>query len=177
MVIFLWTLSCTVSWGQYIYGISTEWDDSFKEWIIWAEEEEFDGSLSMRWPLRNDWSEWDFEFSGQRGAFYLKRQNDPEYWEGSMGNQLVSCRTVWPGDRRSWMVVQGDKRMQISTAFGNIADEWIAEDSRYGRLRIFTDWEGDPRDWIIEDELSDEIPLLMKLMMIHIALMQSIPRI
>ena len=163
--------------GQTIYGMSTEWNDSFREWIILGEDEDQDGSLEIRWPLRDDWTEWDWDFGGIRGEFYMRRPNDPEAWEGSGDGALVEGRTVWPGDRSRWVVVSGNIRMELGTRYSHIADEWIAEDRKFGRLYIYTDWEGDPRDWVIEDELSEEVPLVMKLLMVHIALMQSVPKI
>ena len=158
-------------------GVSTEWDNTFSEWIIFAEDEEDDGKLVMKWPLRQDWSEWEVEFGGIDGELYLRRENDPGLWEGSADNQLITARTVWPGDMSEWIIVQEGIRINLRTRYGNLADEWIVDHPRYGFLRMYTDWEGDPRDWIVEDELSEEIPKLMKLMIIHLVLIQSAPKL
>lgn len=177
IILFIGLMSWLPVNAQILVGVSTQWNDSFKEWNILGETEEDDGTLTMRWPLRNDWSSWDFRFEEIRGELYMRRANDPDYWEGSGDGQLVSCRAVWPGDKREWTVTMADIRIKIRTRFNNIADEWIAEDQRYGSFYMYTDWEGDPRDWIIEDKLSEEVPFLMKIMMMHIVLMQSVPRI
>lgn len=174
-IIFLYSLSTLV--GQRIYGVSTEWNDSFREWIIYGEDEDQDGTLDMRWPLRNDWTEWDWDFADIRGEFYMRRPTDPEAWEGSGDGVIVEGRTIWPGDRGKWVIVSGELRIEIRTRYTNIADEWIVDDRKYGKLRMYTDWEGDPRDWIIEDELSEDVHVVVKLFMIHIALMQSIPKL
>ncbi len=163
--------------GQYLIGISTVWNDSFKEWTLIAEEESDDGKLEMRWQLRNDWSEWDFDFAGVRGEIFLKRENDNQHWQARGNGDVVNARTVWPGDRSEWQVSYQDIDLTIRTVIRDIADEWVVEDRRYGTFLVYTDWEGDPRDWIIEDNLSEDIPHLMKIMLVHVVLMQSIPRI
>ena len=41
---------------------------------------------------------------------------------------------------------------------------------------MYTEYLNDPRDWIIEDSLSNEISIQMKIMMIFIVMYHSTPK-
>jgi len=163
--------------GQSIYGVSSYWNDSFKEWIILAPEEEDDGKLQMMWELRNDWTEWEFEYMGMRGRIEQPNDRQPEYWELKSGYQTVTMRTQWPGDFSEWRIASDSITLVIKTRYNQIADEWVIDDSKYGDFYMYTEWEGDARDWLIKDFLAEEVSLLMKIAIVHIVLLQSVPRI
>ncbi len=166
---------CTVdAYGQAILGISAVWDDNLTEWKIYGETEESDGTLEIKWPLNNDWTEWEFEIYHLDGDVMMPRNNVFEYWEMRNGSDLVTIRTQWPGDTRQWTVRYKGIKLNIATRYGNIADEWIVDSKQYGYWSMYTEYEGDPRDWIIEDELDPEIDVIMKMALVHIALVSSI---
>ena len=163
--------------AQEILGVRTYWNDDFREWIIMAEEEKNDGKLQMMWELRNDWTEWEFDFLNLRGKIEQPRTNNPEFWTLKSGYENITMRTIWPGDRTEWKITDGFINLVIKTRYNNIGDEWLVNDSKYGDFYMYTEWEGDPRDWLIEDFLEPEVSTLMKLALIHVVLMQSAPRI
>lgn len=163
--------------AQEILGVRTYWNDDFREWIILAEEEKNDGKLQMMWELRNDWTEWEFDFLHLRGKIEQPRTNDAEFWTLKSGYENITMRTVWPGDRTEWKVSDGFINLVIKTRYNNVGDEWLVNDGKYGDFYIYTEWEGDPRDWLIEDFLEPEVSTLMKIALIHVVLMQSAPRI
>lgn len=162
--------------AQEIFGVRTYWNDDFKEWIILAEDEKNDGKLQMMWELRNDWTEWEFNFLDWRGKIEQPREKDHEFWTLKSGYETITMRTSWPGDRTEWKISDGSMSLVVKTRYNNIGDEWLVSDPVYGDFYMYTEWEGDARDWITEDYLEPVVTTLMKIAIIHVVLMQSAPR-
>jgi hypothetical protein len=55
-------------------------------------------------------------------------------------------------------------------------EQWSVEDSRRGKLIIYTERQRDPRDWIIEDELDSSVSLPMKMTLVFLAILNTIPK-
>ena len=171
---FLLLLCCNLAWSQSILGVSAVWDDNLTEWKIYAEDEAYDGTLEIKWPLNNDWTEWEFEIYDLDGDVEMPRNNQFEYWEMRNGSDLVTIRTQWPGDIRQWNIRFQDYRLTVQTRYGDIADEWLVDSQEHGFWTMYTEYEGDLRDWIIEDDLDEDVPILVKMAILHIVLISSI---
>lgn len=169
----LFSLDC---FSQYIVGLHSRWEDSFHEWVILGEYEDDDGLLETRWKLKNDWTEWNFTFSGISGDIIMRHKSNPGFWETRSNGLLVTARAIWPQDPTQWQITFGNYKLILKTRFGLIGDEWLVDDEKAGTFYMYTEWEGDPRSWIIEDNLEENIPVLVKIAMIHTVIMQSIPR-
>ena len=77
---------------QHLSGVSSRWSDSFVEWEIYAvsadtsaseeddsdyPDEEMVGELKLRWlNLRDDWTDWDFQYGDLRGTIRQKWKDD-----------------------------------------------------------------------------------------------------
>jgi hypothetical protein len=175
------TTCCLLAGGllqaQYITGIATRWNDSFSEWEIYAvDEEELSGELRMLWPMRNDWTDWEYRLGEERGRIRLKWRDDFNEWEISAGNMVATARTLWRDNFREWRISNGKQQLTFRCRYGNITDEWEVRDSNYGDFRIYTTWEGDPRDWTVIDELDENIPLTMRMAMVFLATFVSTPK-
>jgi len=162
--------------AQYLTGIATAWSDSFVEWQLFSDEEEVMGNLKMRWPTRNDWTEWDYRLGDEFGTIKLKWKENPNEWEIRGDNQIVTARTVFANDFRQWRITDNSTRLTLQSKYGNRWDEWAIKEVTYGNFQIYTNWEGDPREWIIVDEFEDEISFPMKMAIVFIAVFHSSPK-
>ncbi len=162
--------------GQRLAGLSTRWDDSFSEWVIYGEEETEIGEIVMKWPMRADWQEWVFQFGDLSGTIRVKWRDDPNLWELRAGNLLFTIRTVWRDDWRQWEIKGHGFQMDMKSRWGNILEEWVAQDSLLGLIKVYTAWEGDLRDWVIEDLTAEEVPTAMKLAMVFIPVTYATPK-
>ena len=162
--------------GQPIVGLSTKWDDSFAEWLIVTEDEDLTGEITLRWPMRNDWSEWDIRLGEMSGAIKAKWKDDPNVWELRADNEIVTIRTIWTGDFRQWEIKGSTCSFDIKSRWSNIFEEWLSDENSKGQLKIFTAWEGDLRDWIIEDELSEDVSTPCKIAMMFIPVLYATPK-
>ena len=161
--------------AQSLVGLSAKWDDSFSEWVLY-DEQQLEGEITMKWPLRSDWTSWNFRLGELSGTVQVKWKGDANLWELRADNEIVTIRTIWKDDWRQWEVANGNIKLDVKSKYGNILEEWMAHDDRYGTMKIYTSWEGDVRDWVIEDTLSDEISLPTKIAMTFIPVFYSTPK-
>lgn len=167
--------ACNLS-AQQLSGIATRWSDSFGEWIVFAEEEEEPGELRMRWVGLDNWTEWEYRLGESTGQIQLKWNEDPNEWEIRGDNRIITARTLYRGDPMEWRITDNTNQLTLNNRYGNTSDHWTIRDSDHGYFSVYTAWEGDPRDWIIEDELGPAIDLPMKMALVFIAIYHSIPK-
>ena len=161
--------------AQVLTGISADWDDSFKEWTLYTDDQDLEGELKTRWMLNDDWSDWSFRLGEESGRLKIKWKDNPNEWDIRIGNEIITARTVFNNDFREWRIQGNNQNIRIKTRFRNIADEWEIATDTYGYFSIYTSFEGDPRDWYIVDEL-ENVSLGMKMAMVFVALYSSIVR-
>lgn len=165
--------------AQIVTGLSTAWSDSFREWIIYTEDEEgeeTEGELRQRWSNSDNWTEWEFRIGDLSGHIRQKWPNDPNAWELWADNETISARTVWPNDFREWRVSWRGKQLTFKSRFGNILEEWELRGNNEGQFAVYTRFEGDPREWLISDELDDAHPFGVRLMMAFLAAYHATPK-
>ena len=160
--------------AQALTGAATRWNDSFSEWVIYSADGE--GELRLRWPSQDDWTEWQYRLDESTGTLKLKWRGDLNEWEARGDNQIATARTVWRDNFREWRITDGKHTLTLRSRYGNTWDEWTARTSSAGHFEMYTGFEGDPRDWVIVDELDESVPLVMKLLMTHVVLFQSSPK-
>lgn len=163
--------------GQQITHVATKWDDSFKEWILYDAEKEVEGHLEMRWILNNDWGKWDYRLGEESGMIDMKWRESPEEWDIKGFDEIVYARTVWPGDLGTWRIKGEELTITFESRYTFRKDEWRIKTDRYGEFVIYTEFEGDPRDWVIYDDLSSEITFTMKMAMIFLAIYNGSPKV
>ncbi len=161
--------------AQYLTGIATRYDDSFVEWNFFSEDEE-EGELKMRWQLQDDWTQWDYRFEDAIGNIEMKWRDNPNEWELRGNNKIVTARTLWNGDFKEWRISNSDFNLTLRTRWNNQLDEWELRDGDHGTFRMLTAWERDPRDWVIEDGLDEEVSFEMKLMLVFLVVFNSSPK-
>ena len=189
-------LFCTgaPAFAQNLSGISARWSDSFVEWELFApapdslqtvnddgeqEElvEEAVGELKLRWlNLRDDWTEWDFSLGDERGTIRMKWKDDPSQWElRTYSGSVVSMRASWRNDLTEWRVTDNSIALTLKTRWSGQLDEWLVQDNTRGTFYMYTLYEGDPRDWAIEESLDETVSGPMKMALVFLGVFHASP--
>ena len=168
--------SCQSVSAQYITGIGTRWSDEFTEWIIYTDDEELEGEINMRWQMQRDWTEWDYTLGDETGSIRLKWKDDPGLWEISGGGEIITARVLWRGDYSEWRVTNNSQTITLKCRWSDNFNEWRLKNGKYGEFNLITDWENDPREWIVEDDLDDEVSLHMKVAILFLVTYHSSPK-
>lgn len=168
------------SQAQYLTGLSSYYDDSFIEWRFYAEDEQGDedeGELKITWQLReNDFTEWDYRIGDAFGTIKMKWKDNPEEWELRGNNTIIGARTVWPGQFEEWRITDNSTTLTLKSKWSNQWDEWLLRNSNNGNFSMYTNYERDPRDWVIVDELDDKVTFEMKVMLMFVVMFNSTPK-
>ena len=158
--------------AQRADALATRWSDAFDEWIFFREGEEV-GYLEPIW--RNNWTQWRLRID-TTAEIRQVREGDPTYWELSTPNEVVTARALWTNDLSQWRISDDDIRLRLNAKWANRSDEWIINDKSHGRLYFYAYWEGDPRDWIIVDQLGAEVSDAMWMMAVFVGVVNSFPK-
>jgi hypothetical protein len=161
--------------AQALAGIAVKWRDNYKEWTIVATDET-KGELQVRFHSNDDWSEWNYRLGEQVGQIRLKWRGNPNEWETRGENIIVSARTSFSNDFRQWRVSSGDVILRLRVVYNNSWEVWEMESDRHGRMDIYTAWERDFGEWEINDELSREVALPLRMTAIFLAIFHSFPK-
>lgn len=176
LISFLLLLSLSIQ-AQYIIGIGTKWSDEFTEWKVYTEDEELEGEITMRWPMQLDWTEWDYNVGDASGSIRMTWKNDPNQWEINGNDELITARTLWKDDVTEWRITNNSQTITLKSRWSNNFNEWQLKNDRHGAFNIITDWEGDPREWIVEDELDEDISIHLKIAILFLVTFHSSPKI
>lgn len=174
LLLFAGLFSIPAAHSQEITTIATQWSDSYKEWIIYTDDEDITGVLQLRWPARDDWTSWTYQVGDHYGTIHLKWQNDPSQWELRGENEIITARTIWRNDFSAWNCYDGNTKIKWKSTYKTPMDEWLTDtttDSLY--LSIYTAWEGDSREWIIEAAPESTLSFPYKMMLAFIAIYHS----
>jgi hypothetical protein len=166
--------------AQYIVAFNTENDDSFREWNVELEIDSstfISGNLALTWGLGDDFTAWQYSIGENDGEILQKYANNPAFWELRQDGEVVSMTRTWPNDPTQWKIKLNGRQFTIKSKYGNVLDQWENRKSANGDLIIYTEREGDPRDWLIEDYMVEDIPFLMRLAAVFISIYSSSPKI
>lgn len=172
----LWVLFCTnILSAQQITAVATQWSDSFKEWTIYTATEGEEGSLRLRWNSRGDWTQWDYRIGEWTGQIKTKWPERIDEWEVRGENQIISARALWRDNLREWRVTSPEgHQYKWQSRYGNMLDEWVIDSEKHGFFEMYTAFEGDPREWIIVDELDASLP--ERMMLVFLTIINSTPK-
>ena len=172
----LFMLGCPSSDAQSIIGVGTRYADSFRQWIITTDDEDINGELRLRWEFRDEWTEWDVQYGDITATIDQKWRDDPNLWEIRCEGIVVNAKTVWPNEFNRWKLSDGNHQFTWGTRYYNRRDEWSTGTKGRDYFQVYTYWEGDPREWVVIDELPDYVSNAMKIAMIFLAIHCSSPR-
>ncbi len=170
--------------AQVISGVSTRYSNDLTEWEFFAweqlspediaagiePEEVLIGRLAPLWPMRMDLRDWQYELDGERGSIRQKWSTDKTHWELNDAESRITMQPTWPGQVRSWRITDNNISINLECRYGNVADEWLVNDPKYGSFFMYTLREGDPRDWNIKNKLNEEVPKGMQVALLFLVL-------
>lgn len=162
-------------------GASSYYDDSAVEWTIFGvdtntvEPEEIEGTLSIKWILRNDFSEWTFDYNNEFTNVKMKF-DDFSRWElRTEYNEIVDIKTRWRNDITEWKISYDGITYLWKAEYKNDLNSWFFETENAGYFDMYTQYENDTRDWGIEDQ-TNGIPDCVKHAAIFITIYCTTPK-
>lgn len=165
--------------GQYFLELHSESNTSFGEWELLLERDstEVEGDLELTWGLNGDFTEWQYRIDELYGEISQKFNNNSGLWELRSEGKVITMRQVWPGDASEWKISYNGRSFTFRALYSHRFDEWTVVGKEFGELIMYTEFEGDIRDWIISDYMVDSITFEERMAAIFIALYSSIPKI
>ncbi len=159
--------------AQGIEGVATRWSDSFRQWILFDASGE-NGTLELRWLNGSDWTEYQINWDGVYGQVRLVR---PDEWTLQLGTDLITIRAVFPRDPSEWRIIGSEVQLTFKARYPNQREDWFLREGTYGQFTIYTTYQGDLREWTVEDQITDDrVEDGMKAAMVFITLAQSTPK-
>lgn len=162
--------------AQIITGIAAKWSDDFRDWTIYTDDEDEEGNLTMRWQQQFDWTEWDYRLGEESGSIKIKWKNDPSEWEIRGGGEIISARMKWNNDVHEWRISDGSTKLTLKAVYNNNLNDWKIDDRDKGIFEMFMEWQDDPRDWTIVDELDEELSIHFRMAIMFIAIYNASPK-
>jgi hypothetical protein len=176
--------------AQIFTTVETQWNDSFVAWNLYSTEsadstepepeELLSGEFKLRWlPVREDWTEWEYQLGTERGTIRQRWKNDKTQWElRGYNGQIVTIRSIWgPNDLTEWRVSDNKVTLELRSRWKNQLDEWTVKDQRHGSFYLYTLRQQDTRAWAIDDDLKDTVSPEMKLALVFLTVFHSSPRL
>ena len=177
----LFGIICTSAWAQYFVEAHTRWNDTFREWNVLLEsvdgEDSIEGNLALQQFNRGDWSRWNFMIGDVSGTIRPTWKDDLSNWRIQAEGNIINARTKWRGDVKAWEIRNGSDMFVLKSKFVNVLNEWHVNSKTHGNFVIYTDYESDPRDWVIIDEMSETVTVATKMSFVFLALFHGSPKI
>lgn len=164
--------------AQNMGGIYALWADDLREWVILDDEGNETGKLKMRWSMQYDLSFWDYTFGEHTGEIRARWRDNYREWQVQEGTEIITMRQTWRDIPTEWELTD-DSAIQLSwlTRWANTPEEWeLRQKSDLGRFEVFTAYEGDPRDWVIIDEMSPDFSVAARIGMVFIPILMVMPK-
>jgi len=143
--------------AQVLSQMSSAWDDTLDEWILYTTDEEVEGYLERKWRNGNNFSVWRYELDEvTSGEISQSWEGDSNSWEllSEIGER-IEFKTVWKNDYSIWDVRVGGKSFRLKSASRQFRTSWSIESSEEEEFHFYLANEPDPRDWMIEDYIED----------------------
>ncbi|MCF8238022.1 MAG: hypothetical protein K9I85_07695 [Saprospiraceae bacterium] len=164
--------------AQNMGGIYAHWADDLREWVILNDEGVEMGSLKMRWSMQYDLSFWDYTFGDHAGEIRARWRDNFSEWQIQEGAEIITMRQTWRDIPTEWELTNDDN-IQLSwlTRWANTPEEWeLREKSDVGRFEVFTAYEGDPREWVIIDEMDPDFSVAARMGMVFLPILMILPK-
>ncbi len=186
---YLIIFGCTILYGapvSYAQEIDSLWmlawhaelDNALHNFEIVFEtssEELEQGEIEATWAHLNDYSQWDYIVGDYDGTIWQKWPNRDDMWELKADGNTTTISNRWPNDN-SELIINYNNEIKViwrASSF-NDGNSWHIYRSQYGEFEFYTEFEDDPRDWLIYDNTIDELPFDIKMACCFIALYRTI---
>lgn len=161
------------------YAINAKYDDSAAEWYVYtlnAEGDDIESEIRLKWPFKNDWTEWSIIHNDAYHNIKLKYKNSPDHWEmRTEDGRIITLKTKWTNDFTEWIVSDDELKLKWVSEYRNNMSSWYFEHETLGYMNMLTFNVGDARDWILED-MSETVNDEMKMAMIFITTYLTNPK-
>ena len=158
---------------EQLHFIQSEFFDSFSRWIIVFDDEQ-EGTIELKWPTRNDWTQWMIDVGDMYGTVKQVALNNPNHWQAKINGAIIDFRTTYPGELRHWTVRYAGVHYKLYLPHPNQVENWTLESSD-AFFDMFTTVEGDPRDWTFELSADNTIPVELQISTIALILSVTTP--
>jgi hypothetical protein len=175
LIILSWVIFTQSGPGQYITTVRATWDDRFTEWEMIDEETGQRGEIRLRWTFPLDWTQWDIRWGDTTAEFRPTWRDDLGQWDLIMGSERITAQTRWPGDDSEWRIRYHDQTVIWRPGDRRFRDVWETDDLKRAPFRMYTLYEGDPRDWVIEDGMKEDV-FGLRLILIMLTIFHSTPK-
>lgn len=172
LLFFIFCQASTLTGQTEFISIRSFYDDSAREWNI--ETSDFDATLYLKWPLRNDWNEWVIDYE-DKFIRIQKKWTNPPVWQLHDGLYDLAISQKWRGDDNLWIIDYRDQKFEWSTAEYGDSNVWFMNTSDSTYFDVWTEFPQDSRDWLIEDT-SPMLPEMVKFAALFITVYLSSPR-
>ncbi len=135
---------------EYFEGFHSHYDADIVEWDIYTDQNE--GKLEMTWVQKRDITDWYYELGDYSGTIRQKWQNSfDEYELRSDEGNVITMKVKWRNDFSQWVITSNTAQFLWRTTYQDDGNRWQIDDEETGEFFVFTEFEGDPRDYLIED--------------------------
>lgn len=160
----------------WMMGWHSEWDDALHDFEVTFEtpyEDDY-GEIEATWAHLQDWSQWDYTVGDHSGSIWQKWPDRDDEWELRSDGNTTTIRNRWRNDNSEVIINFNDeiKVIWIAKSF-NSGNNWQLFKSEYGEFEFYTEYIDDPRDWIIYDNTSMDLPFDIKMACCFIAMYRS----
>lgn len=164
--------------SQALVGLESAWSDRYDEWKLYyvVDSTEYQGEIESTYSLDDTYDDWTYEIEDLTGRYYKRNIGKPVTYALTGGEHDISVSPVWMRDRNEWRI-SGDKRYTLRTRYHGIGDEWILYHGKEKLLYFFTSYEGDMREWVIEDYVGPHLDLAVKIAAVQTIMINVLPRL
>lgn len=161
---------------QTMTGVSTRFNNAFVDWDVYVDSNVEKGNISMTWQQPDRWSDWNYRIGEKSGTLKTKWADDFSLWELRGDNKIITAQPVFSGEPCAWRITDNNFSLELTCRNNTDWNEWSVEDTKRGTFFIYTDVANDPRDWIIDDNLTTDVPFSMRMMLVFLAVFNSVPK-
>ncbi len=163
--------------GQHLVGMSTRYDSDVSEWVLYPEDDKLpECTIRARWAVPENPGEWDFRMGELSGVIRQKWKGKMDEWEIIGDNNNTRLKMVWPGDPREWRIESGDKEYTIHTKFNIPLGDWELKSKADSPFVIYPAYQNDLRDWLIQDNLPEDLHITTRLGLCFAVIISNIVR-
>ena len=176
VVLFLSIYCLQVGFNQTLTGVSTIWDDDYREWSLFTAEDTLNlGTLELTGLINSPRMDWSYRVLESFGRIRNIQRNNYTTWEVQGPYNLVNVRQQWPDDLREWRVTDNRLTVNWRSRYQHHYEEWVLSHGDYGHFSMYTLNPGDPRDWVIVDKMRDDFPFEMKMAFVFVTIFFTSP--
>ncbi len=154
-----------------IAGLSTVFADDLSQWDVYDYDDNRKGELRLRFPgmagQLGDITQWTFRFDDVDGSIRPKVTGRGDIWEVRVGNDVAVVRTLFPNQFDQWTIQSGADRLVYAVRDYRLLEHWgVRGPGGRGDYAVYTSFEGDWRDWTVDDATAEPVGAAAQLAMI-----------